>query len=85
MKRIRYNRIRIYISIVGIGMCLILEPANDGWKLVWEDNFDWNGAVDPNKWEFYVGGHGWGKYFNLFFNVIFFVYIMHIYIYILQL
>ncbi|CAF3328775.1 unnamed protein product [Rotaria sp. Silwood2] len=28
---------------------------------VWEDNFDWNGVVDPNKWDFDVGGDGWGN------------------------
>ncbi len=31
-----------------------------GWIRVWEDNFDWNGGVDLNKWEFDVGGTGWG-------------------------
>ena len=31
------------------------------WVRVWEDNFDWNGGVDLNKWEFDVGGGGWGK------------------------
>jgi len=32
------------------------------WVRVWEDYFDWSGGVDPNKWEFEVGGHGWGSY-----------------------
>lgn len=41
---------------------------------VWEDNFDWNGGVDPNKWEFDIGGHGWGE--------IFFPYLLYVYIYI---
>ena len=36
------------------------------WVRVWEDNFDWNGAMDPNKWKFEVGGHGWGLYLIFF-------------------
>lgn len=28
---------------------------------IWEDNFDNNGAPDPNKWTFEVGGSGWGN------------------------
>jgi len=30
-------------------------------KLVWEDNFDYIGPPNPNKWEAQVGGHGWGN------------------------
>ncbi len=32
------------------------------WVRVWEDNFNWNGGIDCNKWEFEVGGNGWGLY-----------------------
>lgn len=28
---------------------------------IWEDNFDNNGAPDPAKWSFEVGGTGWGN------------------------
>ncbi|CAF0758234.1 unnamed protein product [Didymodactylos carnosus] len=31
------------------------------WERVWEDNFDWNGGVDKNKWDFDNGGGGWGN------------------------
>jgi len=31
------------------------------WVRVWEDNFDWNGGVDLNKWDFDEGGKGWGN------------------------
>jgi len=30
-------------------------------KLVWEDNFDYTGPPNPDKWEAQVGGHGWGN------------------------
>jgi len=29
--------------------------------LVWEENFDYEGAPNPEKWEAQVGGHGWGN------------------------
>ena len=35
--------------------------SQGAWVRVWEDNFDWNGGVDLNKWEFDVGGSGWGQ------------------------
>jgi hypothetical protein len=27
---------------------------------VWEDDFNSNGTVDHNKWDFDLGGDGWG-------------------------
>jgi hypothetical protein len=45
----------IYLLLfISIGVC------QSAWVRVWEDNFDWNGGVDLNKWEFDEGGHGWG-------------------------
>lgn len=29
------------------------------YKLVWEDNFDYEGSPDPDKWTFEVGNHQW--------------------------
>lgn len=31
------------------------------WKLVWRDEFDYEGLPDPAKWAYDVGGHGWGN------------------------
>ena len=31
------------------------------YKLVWQDEFDYEGAPNPEKWEQEVGGHGWGN------------------------
>jgi len=31
------------------------------WALVWEDEFDYNGLPNPNKWSYDVGGAGWGN------------------------
>jgi beta-glucanase (GH16 family) len=39
------------------------EPAAPaGWKLVWHDEFDHDGLVDPAKWSYDVGGDGWGNH-----------------------
>ncbi|CAF3242816.1 unnamed protein product [Rotaria sp. Silwood2] len=42
-------------------ICGVLGDVNTGWVRVWEDNFDGNGGVDLNKWDFDVGGSGWGN------------------------
>jgi beta-glucanase (GH16 family) len=31
------------------------------WELVWWDEFDYEGAPDPDKWGYDVGGSGWGN------------------------
>ena len=31
------------------------------WRLVWSDEFNYNGLPDDNKWGYDVGGHGWGN------------------------
>jgi len=31
------------------------------WKLVWSDEFNYNGLPDSSKWNYDVGGHGWGN------------------------
>lgn len=32
-----------------------------GWKLVWSDEFETDGLPNPSKWNYDVGGHGWGN------------------------
>ena len=31
------------------------------WRLVWSDEFDYAGLPDPSKWDYEVGGEGWGN------------------------
>ena len=31
------------------------------WKLVWSDEFDYEGLPDETKWDYQVGGSGWGN------------------------
>ncbi len=34
---------------------------NDSYKLVWSDEFEYKGLPDSTKWNYEVGGHGWGN------------------------
>ena len=38
-----------------------LSPVSKGWKLAWSDEFDYSGLPDATKWDYGVGGHGWGN------------------------
>src|ERR1044072_3110602 len=41
----------------------VTKPATQPvgpWRLVWSDEFDYNGLPDPKKWDYDVGGQGWG-------------------------
>lgn len=37
------------------------NPEQPGWRLVWADEFDYEGLPDSTKWSYDVGGHGWGN------------------------
>lgn len=56
---------RILISIVLISGILpqSLPSQNDGWKLVWSDEFEYTGLPDSTKWGFNTQGntYGWGN------------------------
>ncbi len=36
------------------------KPSTE-WKLVWSDEFNYTGLPDSTKWNYNVGGHGWGN------------------------
>lgn len=37
------------------------SPGSKGMKLVWSDEFNYKGLPDSTKWNFDVGGNGWGN------------------------
>ena len=37
------------------------KATKQRWRLVWADEFNYNGLPDPKKWSYDVGGHGWGN------------------------
>jgi beta-glucanase (GH16 family) len=38
-----------------------LNKSSANWKLVWADEFNYNGLPDSSKWCYDVGGKGWGN------------------------
>lgn len=38
------------------------DRENLTWELVWSDEFDYEGAPDPEKWGYDIGGSGWGNH-----------------------
>lgn len=49
------------ILIVAIALCSYLPLAAQQWKLVWFDEFTQPGLPDPQKWDYDIGGNGWGN------------------------
>ncbi|MFZ9661728.1 MAG: glycoside hydrolase family 16 protein [Chitinophagaceae bacterium] len=39
----------------------ISSQAQDGYKIVFQDEFNYKGLPDSTKWNYDVGGHGWGN------------------------
>jgi len=37
------------------------DQGRGRWRLVWSDEFDYKGLPDPKKWDYDVGGKGWGN------------------------
>jgi beta-glucanase (GH16 family) len=35
--------------------------AKKKWKMIWSDEFNYSGLPDPARWNYDVGGHGWGN------------------------
>ena len=42
-------------------MPVIGTAQDECYQLVWSDEFDYEGAPDPEKWDYDLGGHGWGN------------------------
>jgi uncharacterized protein (TIGR03437 family) len=50
--------IRLLLGLVWLAV--LSAQHRPGWTLVWSDEFE-GGALDAAKWDFDVGGHGWGN------------------------
>jgi len=37
------------------------DKSRNRWRLVWSDEFNYHGLPDAKKWDYDVGGHGWGN------------------------
>jgi beta-glucanase (GH16 family) len=61
---------KIVLTLVSILSMLLVGSVHSspelvtrraGWKLVWSDEFDYKGLPDRKKWDYKVGGNGWGN------------------------
>ncbi|NLU51370.1 MAG: glycoside hydrolase family 16 protein [Clostridiaceae bacterium] len=51
--------VKTYDEPKGIGFDY--DENNLNYQLVWSDEFDYEGLPDESKWDYDVGGHGWGN------------------------
>ena len=57
----------LVLAVFSVGVISVScqkEPVSavpEGMKLVWSDEFDKDGAPDSEKWDYSVGGNGWGN------------------------
>jgi len=42
-------------------MSAVAQPPDPTYKLVWSDEFSYNGLPDSTKWGYDTGGDGWGN------------------------
>lgn len=56
-----------YYCVLVFLWCLLALSKGD-WVRVWADDFDWDGGVDTDKWDFDQGGGGWGRFFKIYFE-----------------
>lgn len=64
MKANFLKQIGFYFSgflLILIGSCASHLPKSQFKKLVWSDEFNYRGLPDPAKWNYDVGGHGFGN------------------------
>src|SRR6187401_875027 len=49
-------------SLLAFICCSTAEKSSvSKWKLAWSDDFSYTGLPDSTKWNYDVGGHGWGN------------------------
>jgi len=58
------------VLAIGAVLLALARPAvsADAWKLVWQDEFAGSGLPDAGKWDFEVGGNGWGNHEKEFYT-----------------
>lgn len=51
----------LFSIIVLLLVSAMAHAQDDEWVLIWSDEFDYEGVPDPEKWDYDIGGHGWGN------------------------
>ena len=60
------QKLSALILVLGLSLAclpgpLVADAQDKEWKLLWSDEFDKPGAPDISKWDYQVGGDGWGN------------------------
>lgn len=53
--------IRYFLFFLCVFFFTDASSQSKKWKLVWGDEFNYKGLPDSSKWNYDVGGHGWGN------------------------
>lgn len=59
--RLLYNLL-VVITFISCSVSRNHTVDANEWKLVWSDEFNYNGLPDSSKWTYETGGHGWGNH-----------------------
>ncbi len=56
------NKILLTVLFIGVLVaCSFSRKAQQKEKLVWSDEFNYTGLPDSTRWNYDIGGHGWGN------------------------
>jgi beta-glucanase (GH16 family) len=56
-----FNRLMIFTIIIALFTGFSHQKKSKQWALVWSDEFNYTGLPDSTKWNYDVGGNGWGN------------------------
>ena len=62
MKRVVRIGLALILLLALAGCAKEIDMENLKYELVWSDEFDTDGAPDPEKWSYDIGGGGWGNH-----------------------
>src|SRR5580765_6419002 len=57
----KFQSLFFWLMFAFLFMNFTTPHAPSAWKLVWCDEFNYNGLPDSSRWNYDVGGHGWGN------------------------
>jgi beta-glucanase (GH16 family) len=52
---------KMHLTLLLITFSIFSCSQSPDWNLVWSDEFEYKGNPDSTKWNYDVGGHGWGN------------------------
>lgn len=60
-KNLLLNTFIILLPCLCVAQKDLMSQTNVKWEMIWNDEFDGAGLPDSSKWNYDVGGHGWGN------------------------